>query len=123
MKTIMEDNMKRFSFYFLLLFMLSLFFPVRASAQTVTPICKSNVWVVDKLNDQVRIFHKAGANFPQYGVLHVKDSYFRLNYGPGSGWGTSVILLPVFWSGGERYQYKGPGVSVSCRFVNTLLEM
>jgi hypothetical protein len=29
----------------------------------------------------------------------------------------------VFWSGGERYQYKGPGVSVSCRFVNTLLEM
>jgi hypothetical protein len=35
---------------------------------------------------------------PQYGALHLNDSYFRLNAGPSCGWGTSVILLPVFWS-------------------------
>ena len=27
-----------------------------------------------------------------------------MNYGPGSGWGTSVVLLPSFWEGDLLYQ-------------------
>lgn len=113
--------MNKFIFCFLLLFSVSLILPDRAAAQTAIVICKSADWTVDQLNDEVRIFHKWGSQFPQYAALHLDDSYFRLNYGPGSGWGTSVILLPAFWSGGVYYQ--GAPVTVTCRFVNTLLEL
>ena len=113
--------MKKFTSFFLFIFMASLLWASPASAQTATQICKSADWTVDKLNDEVRIFHKLGTQFPQYGVLHLNDSYFRLNYGPGSGWGTSVILMPAFWSGG--FYNQGARVNVSCRFVNTLLEL
>jgi uncharacterized repeat protein (TIGR01451 family) len=61
-------------------------------------------WLVVKNGNEVRIHYGSGTDFPQYGVLHLNDSYFRLNYGPISGWGTSVILLPAFWSGGVYYQ-------------------
>ncbi|HSL47037.1 MAG TPA: hypothetical protein VK897_26605 [Anaerolineales bacterium] len=112
---------KKFLSCFLLLAMATLLMPSRADAQTSTSLCKSVDWMVDQIGDEVRIFHKAGIQFPQYGVLHLNDSYFRLNYGPGSGWGTSVILMPAFWSRGVYYQ--GARVSVSCRFVNNLLEL
>lgn len=45
-----------------------------------------------------------GYGGPQYAALHLNDSYFRMNYGTQSSWGTSVILLPSFWSGGAYYQ-------------------
>lgn len=45
-----------------------------------------------------------GYGGPQYAALHLNDSYFRMNYGPQSSWGTSVILMPSFWSGGIYYQ-------------------
>jgi hypothetical protein len=105
----------------LVLVMTSLLFPSPVHAQTATVLCSSTDWRVDRLNGEIRIFHKSGTKFPQYGALHLSDSYFRLNYGPGSGWGTSVILMPAFWSGGKHYQ--GAGVSVSCRIVDTLLEL
>lgn len=113
--------MKKSIFSFLMLFLASLLWTSPASAQTATQICQSADWTVDKLGDEVRIFHKVGTQYPQYGVVHLNDSYFRLNYGPGSGWGTSVILMPAFWS--ENLHYQGARVSVSCRFVNTLLEL
>ncbi len=37
---------------------------------------------------------------PQYGVLDLASSYMRLNTGPTSGWGTSILTMPSFWSGG-----------------------
>lgn len=40
----------------------------------------------------------------QYAALHTQDSYFRLVYGPQSGWGTSVVLMPPFWEKGAYYQ-------------------
>jgi hypothetical protein len=107
---------------FLLLVMVSFLLPTPASAQTATVICTSTDWTVDQLNDQVRIFHKAGAQYPQYAALHLTDSYFRLNYGIGSGWGTSVILMPAFWSNGHHYQ-KTPINVPSCQFVDTLLQL
>jgi len=52
----------------------------------------------------LQIAYGTGTDFPQYGALDLDSSYFRLNYGPTSGWGTSVILLPAFWSDGHYYQ-------------------
>ncbi len=61
-------------------------------------------WAVTQAGNELQIAYGSGATFPQYGVLHLDSSYFRLNYGPASGWGTSVILLPAFWSGGQYHQ-------------------
>ncbi|GBC92481.1 hypothetical protein HRbin15_00951 [bacterium HR15] len=61
----------------------------------------------------LEIFYGAGGSTPQYGALHLDSSYFRMNYGPNSSWGTSVILMPAFWSNGRYYQ--GAPVSWSHR--------
>jgi hypothetical protein len=45
-----------------------------------------------------------GSDFPQYAALHTDSSFLRLNYGPRSAWGTSIILLPSFWLGDSYYQ-------------------
>jgi len=63
-------------------------------------------WIADRIGNELRIFY-GDDECPQYGVLHLNDSYFRLNSGPTSGWGTSVILLPIFWS---RSQCPPPGL-------------
>lgn len=57
-------------------------------------------WLVSEARGQLRIAHQAGDGLPQIAALHLRDSYLRLNYGPGAGWGTSVILLPVYWCDG-----------------------
>jgi hypothetical protein len=62
------------------------------------------------LKDHLEISYKNESISSQYGALHLNDSYLRLVYGPTSGWGTSVILLPVFWSQGVLYQ----GLPVVC---------
>lgn len=74
-------------------------------------------WVVTKSGDILQIAYGSGTNFPQYGALHLDSSYFRLNYGPTSGWGTSVILFPAFWSDGEYYQ-GAPVTDYSWQVVN-----
>jgi hypothetical protein len=61
-------------------------------------------WSTRQRNDILEIGYGAGASFPQYAALHTKSSYFRMNYGPGSGWGTSVILMPSLWTGGDYFQ-------------------
>ena len=108
--------------FFVTLIAVSLLLPTQARAQTGTLICTSTDWTVDQFNGEIRIFHKAGTQYPQYAVLHLADSYFRLNYGLGSGWGTSVILMPAFWSNGQYYQ-RTPISVPSCQFVDTLLQL
>lgn len=61
----------------------------------------------------LEIFYGTNGSAPQYAALHLDSSYFRMNYGPNSSWGTSVILMPAFWSGGRYYQ--GAPVSWSHR--------
>ncbi len=61
-------------------------------------------WVVTESGGVLQIAYGSGTNFAQYGALHLSSSYFRLNYGPNSSWGTSVVLFPAFWSGGVYYQ-------------------
>ena len=48
-----------------------------------------------------------GDHFPQYVAFHADSGFLRLNGGPGSDWGTSVVVLPSFWEGG-RYHQGGP---------------
>jgi hypothetical protein len=48
-----------------------------------------------------------GDHFPQYVAFHADSGYLRLNGGPGSDWGTSIVVLPSFWEGG-RYLQGGP---------------
>jgi hypothetical protein len=61
-------------------------------------------WCLKHKQDLLEISYNGETISSQYGALHLNDSYLRLVYGPGSGWGTSVILLPVFWSHGQLYQ-------------------
>lgn len=41
---------------------------------------------------------------PQYVALHLDSGYLRLNTGPTSGWGTSIVVLPSVWTGGKLVQ-------------------
>ncbi|MHB9023149.1 MAG: hypothetical protein ACYC7E_03105 [Armatimonadota bacterium] len=61
-------------------------------------------WLVTQDGDILEIAYGSGTNYPQYAALHLDSSYFRLNTGPGSGWGTSVVVMPSFWTGGVYYQ-------------------
>jgi hypothetical protein len=67
----------------------------------------------------IRIFYGSGSHYPQYAALHLDSSYFRLNYGPGAGWGTSIILLPAFWKKGRYFQ--GAKISGTWRMVRDQL--
>ena len=70
--------------------------PTKTVTSTQTPV--SSTWSVSHNGNILQIGYGSGASFPQYGALDETSGYFRLNYGPGSGWGTSIILLPAFWS-------------------------
>ncbi|MCX6170197.1 MAG: hypothetical protein NTX65_12700 [Ignavibacteriales bacterium] len=66
--------------------------------------CQTSAWSVRQNGTVLEIAYGSGTDFPQYAALHLESSYFRMNYGNNSGWGTSVILLPSFWSGGTLHQ-------------------
>jgi hypothetical protein len=69
-----------------------------ASTATARQPPVTATWRVNQSGNILQIAYGSGVSYPQYGALDVNSGYFRLNYGPGSGWGTSVILLPSFWS-------------------------
>jgi hypothetical protein len=48
-------------------------------------------WSLRVRGTVLEVFYGTGGSAPQYAALHLDSSYFRLNYGPGSSWGTSVI--------------------------------
>lgn len=78
-------------------------------------------WAVTRVGDDLQIAYGSDGHFPQYGVLHLYSGYFRLLYAEDAGWGTSVILMPTFWSGGVNYQ--GTNVNASHRIVGENLEL
>lgn len=73
----------------------------------------AQTWLVQQRGTVLEISYGSGTHFPQYAALHLDSSYFRMVYAPQSGWGTSVILLPAFWSQGRYYQ--GAPVTASWR--------
>lgn len=74
---------------------------------SLTTSVSEESWHVMQSGAELRIHYGNAADHPQYAVLHLNDSYFRLNYGPDSGWGTSIVLLPAFWSG-RVYHHGAP---------------
>lgn len=61
-------------------------------------------WLVGERGTVVEISYRKDRQFAQYAALHTESGYFRLVYGPDSEWGTSVVLLPSFWSGDQYFQ-------------------
>lgn len=68
-------------------------------------------WSVLQDASELRIGYGSGGDFPQYAALHLESGYFRMNYGSGSTWGTSVVLLPSFFEKGRPYKTQGAPVS------------
>lgn len=65
---------------------------------------RQGAWRATYTDQLLEIYYEDGERKSQFAALHLNDSYLRLIYGPDSGWGTSVILLPVFWSQKTLYQ-------------------
>ncbi len=82
----------------------SVFWAPPLDAQEDTVLTADSNWRVTQVGEELRIVYAGARDFPQYGVLHLDSSFFRLNYGPASGWGTSIILLPAFWTDGSYRQ-------------------
>ena len=61
-------------------------------------------WNIKQNGNIIEIYYGSGTDYPQYAALDLESSYFRLNYGSTSGWGTSIILLPSFWEAEVLYQ-------------------
>jgi len=61
-------------------------------------------WMVTNSNGMLVVTYGSGTNWPQYAVFYLDSSYYRLNAGPGSAWGTSMILQPAYWSQGVLHQ-------------------
>lgn len=63
------------------------------------------LWHVTQRKRVLRVAYRVGEfNIPQYCALHLDSSYFRLCPSVVCGWGTSVVLLPAFWSHGRLLQ-------------------
>ena len=71
--------------------------------KTATPTLP-NSWSVAQVESIVEVGYGSGSDFPQYAALHTESSFLRLNYGPRSAWGTSIILLPSLWVAGSYHQ-------------------
>lgn len=68
----------------------------------VVPTPVVNSWSVAQVGSILHIHH--GSDNLQYAALHTESGYFRMNTGARSGWGTSAVLVPSFWSAGTYYQ-------------------
>ena len=85
----------------------------------LTLYASAQSWSLRVRGTVLEIYYGTGSSASQYAALHLDSSYFRLNYGPNSSWGTSVILMPAFWSNGVYYQ--GAPVSWSHRLEGSEL--
>jgi hypothetical protein len=64
----------------------------------------AQTWTVSKSGNLLQADYGTPGSSPEYFVIDLTSSYYRLNTGPGCGWGTSIVLWPCYWSGGALYQ-------------------
>ena len=78
-------------------------------------------WTVRDDGRILSVFYTKGLHPRQYAAFHYDSSYFRL-VAPNTTWGTSVIVFPMFWTGGAYYhgvfvstshQIKGENIEIS----------
>jgi hypothetical protein len=69
-----------------------------------TAPARSKSWRVAQTGSLVEVSFGRGQNAPIYAALHTESGFLRLNYGPRSAWGTSIILLPALWVAGSYHQ-------------------
>ncbi len=94
-------------------------FLVLSAALFCGAICSADQWSTSTSGSLLQFNYGSGGNTPQYGVLDLTSSYFRMNYGPASGWGTSILTMPSYWSGGSLFQ--GTAVVASTQVVGANL--
>ena len=61
-------------------------------------------WGTAQKGSIVEVSYGSGSHSPQYAALHTDCAFLRVNWGPLSGWGTSLVLLPSLWVAGKYYQ-------------------
>ena len=78
-------------------------------------------WFTSRSGSLLQFNYGTASNAPQYGVLDLNSSYLRMNYGPTSGWGTSIDTMPSYWSGGTLHQGYGVLASTQTSGVDLIL--
>jgi hypothetical protein len=66
----------------------------------------SYTWDVKQIGNDLQLCYGTNGIQPQFGSFDLGSGYLRLNYGPGSTWGTSVIVLPSFWEYDPDLHYR-----------------
>lgn len=87
-----------------------------ACCPTPTPT-PAGSWSISQKGDIVEIAYGSGSHYPKYASLHLDSGFFRMNYGPESAWGTSVLVVPSFWEDGTLYQ--GASITDTWEIVNS----
>jgi hypothetical protein len=79
----------------------------------------ASTWYTSTSGTIYQISYGTPSSNPEYAVIDLTSGYMRFNTGPTSGWGTSVIVVPSYWSGGNLYQ--GYPVAVTSKISGTKL--
>jgi len=69
-------------------------------------------WAVAERDGVLEVHYGTGGGLPQYAALHLDSGYFRLASGPGTAWGTSVVVVPTVWPLGACGPVQGAPVTV-----------
>jgi hypothetical protein len=80
-------------------------------------------WSVDTSSAIWAIGYGSGNSFPQYAALDTTSGYLRLVPTTQSGFGTSTIIVPSFWTGGVYYQGAPIAASHSVSGNNLVIDL
>jgi hypothetical protein len=61
-------------------------------------------WSLTRKGNVIEAGFGSDSDFPQYAAFHADTGYLRLNWGPESDWGTSLVVLPCIWEDGRYHQ-------------------
>ncbi|MFC2149665.1 hypothetical protein ACFLQ8_03085 [Candidatus Auribacterota bacterium] len=101
---------------------LTLFCDPGFAAATNNDGSELNCWEARRRGAILEIYYGRSGGKAQYAALHLDSSYFRMIYGPGAGWGTSVILMPSFWTGGRLCQGADIGYDWSTSGTDAIID-
>ena len=96
----------------------------------VCQVVAADQWSVSYNGNILQAGYGTASSSPQFVALDLASSYLRMNYGPPSGWGTSIVTMPSYWSGGtyrqgyavsESHQVVGANLVLSLHGVSTAL--